>query len=125
MPMFQGVLEQLNRKFDSDQIKETAKGADAFAPGRPLNIGFLVKKGTARYKTFQGYLDKFPGSLQEALRSAIYYALTSKPAKTLSFSWRPAYDFEVSVQEFGCGITIHISGRYPSDAQPDRSDGTG
>jgi hypothetical protein len=124
MPMFQGILDHLNRKFDSDHIKETAESAKLFAPGSPLDAGFLVKPNIAR-KIFQAYLDKLPGSLKETLRGVIYYSLTSQPARPINFAWAPAYDSELTVWEFGCGITVLLKSRYPADAPPTRADGTG
>ena len=125
MPMFRVLLDHLDRKFNSDHIKETAEQAGVFAPGKPLDAGFLVKADTPHFKTFQGYLDKLPGSIRETLRGVMYYSLTSKPAVPINFAWAPAYDFEVTVWEFGCGITVLLKTRYPADQTPNRTDGAG
>ena len=47
---------------------------------------------------------------------------TSKPAKPITFAWAPGYDFEVSIWDYDCGLTVFVRGRYPSDRRPTRSD---
>ncbi len=123
MPMFHGLLDHLNRKFASDQIENTVKVANSFGPGRPLDAAFLVEKDSSHYRLFQAYLDKWPGSMKETLRGVIYYSLTSKPARPINFAWAPAYDYELTVWEFSCAITVLLKSRYPADGAPDRTDG--
>ena len=64
-----------------------------------------------------------PGSMRESVRSVIYHALTSKPAKPIVFSWAPAYDHELTIWETTCGISVLYKSRYPADGAPKRTDG--
>jgi hypothetical protein len=121
--MLQAFVSDLNRKFGNEQIVQTAGLAKAFAPGEPLDAAFVVKKNSAAYKVVQSYLKKIPANLSESLRATIYGALTSKPAKPVTFAWAPGYDFELSVWDYGCGVTVLMRGRYPADRVPDRGDG--
>lgn len=108
-------LGELNRRFASDQIKETAKSAKDFAPDHKFDPGKMIDGGAEVSKAFQRYLKSLPGSLQETLRGVIYYSLTRKEPKPITFSWVAAYDFELTVSESGCGITVLLYGRYPRD----------
>jgi hypothetical protein len=120
--MLQAFVNDLNLKFGNEQIVRTAGLAKAFAPGETLDAGFVVKKNSAAYKVVQSYLKKIPGSLSESLRATIYSALTSKPAKPVTFAWAPGYDFELNVWDYGCGVTVLMRGRYPAERMPDGSD---
>ncbi|HUO88289.1 MAG TPA: hypothetical protein VMU08_03870 [Rhizomicrobium sp.] len=121
MPMLQAFVNDLNRKFGTEQIAQTAGLAKAFAPGEPLDAGFVVRKNSAAYKVIQSYLRKIPESVSESVRASIYRALTSKPAKPVTFAWAPGYDFELNVWDYGCGMTVLLRGRYPADRVPNRT----
>ncbi|HVZ69796.1 MAG TPA: hypothetical protein VG891_10055 [Rhizomicrobium sp.] len=120
MPMLQAFIHRLNQKFSVDEIKRTAKSAKMLAPGQPLNAGIVMRKGSVAYKPVQAYLESMPGVLAETLRSVMHYALTSTPPKPITFTWTPAYEFEVGVTELGCGIVVQVRGRYPRDKPPAR-----
>jgi hypothetical protein len=122
MPMFRAFVNHLNRSFDEDRIGETAKSAAAFAPGKTLDASFVVRKGSTAHKLVQTYLNRMPHHLRESLRGAIHGALTSKPAKPITFAWAPGYDFEVNIWDYGCGMTVLVRGRYPKDRTPSRTD---
>jgi len=123
MPMLQAFVNDLNRKFGNEQIRETMKLAPAFAPGQVLDASFVVRRNSAAYKVVQSYLNKLPSSLSESLRATIHSALVGKTAKPITFAWAPAYDFELNVWDYGCGMTVLLKGRYPADRMPDRTDG--
>ncbi|HEY5106093.1 MAG TPA: hypothetical protein VII73_04875 [Caulobacteraceae bacterium] len=123
MPMYQKLVSHFNHAFHKDRIEESAKKADMFAPGKRLDASFVVERDTKLHNSFQGYLDKLPGSFNEAIRGVIYHALSSHPPKPITLAWAPAYDFEMSVWESPCGITIHYRSRYPADPHPTRSNG--
>jgi hypothetical protein len=63
-------------------------------------------------------------SLQEALRSTIYHALSTKPPTQVTFGWAPGYDYEVTIwhapdtKKTKGGITVLIKSRYPDDKHP-------
>ena len=115
MPMHHKFLQRLNQKFGDDEIKKTARTAASFAPGRPLDASLVVRKGSVAFKPVQAYLNSMPGSVAESLRGVMHHALTSNPVKPITFAWMPGYDFEVTVSEMGCGITVIVKGRYPAD----------
>jgi len=122
MPMFRAFVNHLNREFGPDRIGENVKAAGAFAPGKTLDASFVVRKGSTEHKLVQSYLKKMPPHLRESLRGAIHGALTSKPAKPITFAWAPGYDFEVNIWDYGCGMTVLVRGRYPADRTPSRTD---
>jgi len=121
--MLQAFISDLNRKFGNEQIVQTARSAKAFAPGQRLDAGFVVKKGSASHRVVQSYLRKLPSGVSESLRAAIYSALTSRPAKPVTFAWAPGHDFELTVWDFDCGMTVLLRGRYPAERSPARTDG--
>src|SRR5438552_829243 len=97
MPALQTVLADLNRAFGKDHIDGLAAKREAFAPGKPLGTGLVVKKGTTLYNAWQDYLKQLPGSFQETLRGIIYYALSTKPPTHITFAWAPGYDYELTI----------------------------
>lgn len=122
MPMMQAAVRRLNRQFDDDHIANFAKGWEAFAPGQPLDAGLLLEAGPLR-DNFQGYLDRLPGGMREMLRGLIHYALSASPPVPITFAWAPGYEFELSVWQPACGVTVLLKGRYPGD--PDAPGATG
>lgn len=115
MPMFYELLRKLNREFDEDRILDFAAQKEAFAPGRPLNPGLLEGAGSARTRAFQRYLGKLPGVFPEVARAAIYHALSTDPPTPVTFAWAPAKEFELTVWQPTCGVTILVKGPYPGE----------
>ncbi|MET0272891.1 MAG: hypothetical protein ABW360_07855 [Phenylobacterium sp.] len=122
MPAFTAVVAELNRQFHPDQIKDFAQRIDAFAPGKKFDVGLIAKPGSAAHRGFSSYLDQIPGSLYEALRGVIHYALSTSPPTQVTFAWTPAYDYEMTISHATCGITVLFRSRYPSDKLPPPSD---
>ena len=136
MPDLQTLLGELNGAFGGKGISRLANNSDAFAPGKSLGSGLIVTKDSPLFEQYQRYLGLLPGSIQETLRSVMYYALCrtdekgkSKPTH-ITFAWQPGYDFKIIVTEVGDttrtrgGITIVIESPYdkksllPRDAPP-------
>lgn len=124
MPVLQTVLGQLNAAFTGPGLQNFVTRRDAFAPGKPLGAGLVVQKGTPLYDAWQAYLNEIPGSIQETLRSVIYYALSTAPPTEITFAWAPSYDYEVTIwhapdtSTTKGGITVLLKSRYPNDKHP-------
>ncbi len=93
----------------------------------PLAAGIIVKKGTRLYELWQDYLEQLPGSIQEAFRSIVYYALSTDPPTPITFAWAPGYDYELTIwyvpdtPPTRGGITLLLKSRYPNDPHPTSS----
>jgi hypothetical protein len=124
MSGFQTILAHLNSAFGKDRIEELAVHREAFAPGKPLAAGLIIKKGTRLHDFWVQYTSQLPGSFQEAFRSVVYYALSTKPPTMITFAWAPGYDFEMSMWQSPDtpptkgGITVLLRSRYPGDKHP-------
>jgi hypothetical protein len=127
MPRHQALVAELNAAFSKDQVAQLAQRRDEFAPRKSLDTALtnlVAKRGTVEYRTFKSYLAKIPGSIQEATRSTIYYALGTTPPTLITFAWAPGYDYEITVwqapdtAETRGGITMLLKSRYPDDKHP-------
>lgn len=118
MPAFAPVIAEFNRKFHPDQIRDFARNAEAFAPGRRLDPGLVLDSGSAVHRTFSSYMDSLPDPIREAFRGIVYGALTADPPQQVTLAWAPAYDYELTVWPASCGVTVLIKGRYPADKLP-------
>jgi hypothetical protein len=117
MPMFHKVVRHLNRRFDDDNIGGFSTNIGAFEPGRPLNVEVLEFHDPALARLFQSYLNGLPDGLREVLRAVFHHALSAKPPIPLSFSWAPAYAYEMTVWQPECGIMIQFRGPTPNFAE--------
>src|SRR5262249_42088982 len=79
MPGLQTVLGQLNSAFTRDEIGKLVEKRESFAPGKPLAAGVVVQPKMALYSQWTDYLNRLPRSMQEAIRSTIYHALSTSP----------------------------------------------
>jgi len=129
MPRLQFLVGELNDAFRESRVDELAARSSEFAPGKPLNealAAVVAKPRTVKHRTFRTYLGKLPGSISEALRSTIHYALQTDPPTLVTFAWAPAYDYEITVwqapdtSETRGGITVLLKSRYPTDRHPIR-----
>lgn len=124
MPALQTIFTKLNEKFQANNINEFARMADRFAPGRPLEIDFLVPEDKVLQRAWKSYMKNVPQIFHESVRSAIYLALTARPPTQITFAWAPSYDHEVTVWQAPDtdvtkgGITVVVKGRYPVDTHP-------
>jgi hypothetical protein len=124
MPGLQTVLGQLNSAFGREGIQKLAEKKEAFAPGKPLAASVVVHSKMALHEDWTKYLNSIPLSLQEALRSIIYHALSTKPPTQITFAWAPGYDYELTIwhapdtRATKGGITVLIKSRYPDDKHP-------
>lgn len=125
MPHLQTILGQLNIAFARENIDKLVERRDAFSPGRRLGAGVVVSPEMALHSDWLEYLNQIPESIQEAVRSSIFYALGTKPKPTLiTFAWAPGYDYELTMwqapdtRSSRGGITLLIKSRYPLDKHP-------
>ncbi len=124
MPGLQTVLGDLNYAFGKEGIKKLVAEREAFAPGRSLHVGVVVKAGMKIHDAWADYLNDIPKSIQEALRSVMYYALSTTPPTQITFAWAPGYDYELTIWHAPDapatkgGITVLIKSRYPDDKHP-------
>jgi hypothetical protein len=122
MPMFQALVSSLNTSFHPDQIAKLAVRKDEFAPGKALDLSFVAPARSPLQKVWVRYIKSMPPTIQETLRGVIHQALSASPPRLVTFAWAPAYDFEITVWDAPCGITVLIKSRYPADAEPNRGD---
>lgn len=126
MPGLQTTTGYFNEAFNREHIQKLVANRDAFAPGEPLSAGLkLVLKGQpGLFKFLRPYIEELPASIQETLRNLAFFALSTKPPTPITFSWTPAYDFELTIWDAPDagrtrgGITVLLKSRYPDDAHP-------
>jgi hypothetical protein len=58
------------------------------------------------------YLKAMPLPVQEAIRAAIFDAITGRPGKPVQLSYLPALEFGASVTDFGEAVSIQVRGPY-------------
>lgn len=58
------------------------------------------------------YLKAMPLPVQEAIRAAIFEAITGRPGKPVQLSYLPALEFGASVTDFGEAVSIQVRGPY-------------
>ena len=115
MVAFYRILRRLNRHFDDEGVHHLARKADDFAPGKMLDLSFLVPDDPKVRQALAKYVEDMPPTIRDGLRGAMYLALKSTPPRTIVFALAPAYDYELSVWDMPCGITVLYRGRYPDD----------
>jgi hypothetical protein len=124
MPGLQTVLSKLNTAFGRENIKEMVKHRDKFEPGKPLAAGIVVTRRAALFEFYASFINSMPKSMQEALLAIIRHALGTSPPTPITFSWAPAYDYELTVwhapdtRNTRGGITVLLKSRYPDDKHP-------
>jgi len=125
MPYLETVVMGLNRVLNAPEVRQYCKENDVFRPGIQLaQLAGTLGASTRGPMTvgWKEYLESIPGGVQEALRSAIKFAIDRD--LPLAFAWEPAYDFEVAIwhtpdgNETKGGIKIRLRSRYPHDKLP-------
>ena len=115
MPMMRQHLEVLNDKFSSGKIADLAKQPHRFAPGADFDAGLLYEEGTAIHRLGRAFFAKMPRSIHEALNAVIRSALATTPPTNIVFAWAPSYDWEMTVWDAKCGITVLLKSRFADD----------
>ncbi len=124
MSGLQTVLANLNIAFSRENIGRIAEKREAFAPGKPLAAGVVIREGTRLHELWVEYLGRIPASFQEVFRSVVYHALSTEPPTPIVFAWAPGYDYEFTMwyapdtPPTKGGITILLKSRYPTDEHP-------
>jgi hypothetical protein len=118
MPNMQAMIERLNARFNREAIDQL--DAELVAPGTTLAVA-ARKIGAAQTSAEREYIASWPAGQQEAVRAALYSALTRSPRLPVTMAWTPGYDFEVRISEAAGtrasrgAMTITFSSRYPGD----------
>ena len=118
MPGLQTLFGELNHAFSQGRINELVDQREAFAQGKPLAAGVVIKSGQQLQSPWLAYINQMPKGIQEAIRGVIYHALSSKPPVQITFAWAPAYDYEVTVYDVADtkttrgGITVVVRSPY-------------
>jgi hypothetical protein len=108
------ILRKLNRYFDDEGVDDLR--AEDFAPSMTLDLGFLVDEDDPELRdAIAAYVAGIPPTIRDGLRGVMYRALTAMPRRTIVFALAPAYDYELTIWDMACGITVLYRGRYPGD----------
>ena len=94
MPAYQAFLGKLNPLLVPGT--EGALNPELFAPDQPWTDA-ADAAGITEGTTVSNIISAIPASVAEAMRAAIYSALTRDLAVTVA--WAPSYDFELNVWE--------------------------
>lgn len=122
MPAFQACLAEVNARFQQRHIKSLGANAQEFATGRQLTARHLLGDDSQYEKALEKFLRIMPPSHQEVLRAVYHHAVTSDPPRHVTFAWATGYDFEITVWDMPCGITVLVKSRYPGDNDINRAD---
>jgi hypothetical protein len=123
MPAFQACLAEVNGNFHKSRIDKLTRRADEFArPGARLKAEHVLEPSSEYAKPLDKWLDQLPPAHQEMLRAVVHHAVTSDPPRHVTFAWATAYDYEVTVWDMPCGITVLLKSRYPGDNDINRTD---
>jgi hypothetical protein len=122
MPGFARNIAELNRRLHPDNIKEFSQHREAFEPGKKLDAGLILAADDPGRRVFQLYLDRLPEAIRDTVRNLIHGALSNTPPTPITFAWAPAYDYEMTIWQAECGITVLFRSRYPSDPRPKATD---
>lgn len=121
MPHLQAMAELANAAWSRERIDEIDAGL--FEPGKNL-VEAAVAVGVCATPSAQEVLGSFPDGEQEAIRAAIFSALSRSPRLPITFAWAPGYYFEVLISEVAGtptnrgGMTIFLRSRFPDDNTP-------
>ncbi len=124
MPFYESFFRRLNPIFSDDGIANLS----------PDDVDIDARDGLRQIATAAGietpagaeaFFDSVPPAIGASLRAAARAAI--QQGKPVTFSWAPAYDFEIHVWESQSiagspgGVTIQLRSRYPGDAHPSGS----
>jgi hypothetical protein len=77
-------------------------------PGRLVEVADSVVELAANDRA---YLEAIPHALREGIRAAIASAIDAD--KAVHIAYTPGYDFEVRLNDYVEGISVHLKGPYP------------
>jgi hypothetical protein len=78
---------------------------------RPKTLVELAENVAGLDDKDKAYLEAVPGALREGIRAAIASAIEDDKAVHVAYS--PGYDFEVRLNDYVEGISVHLTGPYP------------
>jgi hypothetical protein len=113
------MLERLNKLTTADKI---ALYKERFGT-KPTPVAEFIRK-FAETGFERSFASSVPPGMQAALTGLLVSNLERKVPLTVTWAWKPAYDYELTVWE--CedtsvskgGITVLIGTRYPRDPHP-------
>jgi hypothetical protein len=114
MPFTQTALGAMNTSFGNANIASVP--VELFEPGTSLVTA--VKEMGLDTAHLGNWLRGVPDGLQEAIRATIFSALNRDPRSAITFSWAPAFDYELSIWDVAAGpatpggITILLKSPY-------------
>jgi hypothetical protein len=116
MPAMQLLCERANALFNRENVDKVS--LESVAPGTSLKVA-AERLGILGSKPEGTYLDSWPAGLQEAVVGAVRSAITRRQRLPVTFSWAPAYDYEVQIWEAHgakgsrAAMTILLRSPYP------------
>jgi hypothetical protein len=84
------------------------------ALGRPGTFVDVATRVLKLDSTGRQYLEAIPAPLREAMRAAIFDAMSS--GQSVQIHYTPSYDFEVRFSDYGQALSIHIKGPFETDS---------
>jgi hypothetical protein len=113
------MLERLNKLTTADKV---ALYKERFGT-KPTPVAEFIRK-FAETGFERSFASSVPPGMQAALTGLLVSNLERKVPLTVTWAWKPAYDYELTVWE--CedtsvskgGITVLIGTRYPRDPHP-------
>ncbi len=114
--MVQSANDNLGAASVPRLVREHPEEVEALSrPGTLVDVATRVLKLDAAGRS---YLEAMPSPLREAMRAAIFDALSAGQSVQLAYS--PHYDFELRFSDYGEALTIHVKGPFdtasPGDA---------
>jgi hypothetical protein len=86
-------------------------------------VGVGVRRGRLPVALALGILALARSGRVDHMSPPVHLLLvTSYWATLVTFAWAPAYDWEITVWDAPCGVTVLIKSRYPADGVPNRND---
>jgi hypothetical protein len=121
VPLFETFLRRLNPIFDDEGVGRINPDQIDIDDRRSLRA-MIAGMGVEVTPELDRFIDDFPPALMDAFKAAIRSAVMD--GKPVTFSWAPAYDYELHVWESRDfqgskgAVNIQVRTRYPSDPHP-------
>jgi hypothetical protein len=119
VPSFQVMLERLNKLTTADKIRLYKQKFGT----KPAPVAeFIARVAHTRFE--QRFAASLPPGMQAALTGLLVRNLERKVPLTVTWAWKPTYDYELTIWECedtavsAGGITVLIGTRYPLDEHP-------
>jgi len=120
MPAFQVMCSLANEAFAASRIHKI--DPKILSAGAGL-ADIMDKLELVPHEAYRGYLSNWPAALQEAVRAAVFNAVSREPRMPVHFAWAPAYDYSVKIWEAhstadsSAAMTILLESPYPGEKE--------